>query len=144
MQNTENLNIESLTVMPSPAEVQAKLPLTEAAAKTVVEGRRTLEAILDRKDPRVFMVVGPCSIHDPVAGLDYANRLKRLAERVKDTIYIVMRVYFEKPRTSTGWKGYINDPYMDDSFRIAEGIQKGRDFLLRVNELGLPAATEAL
>ena len=144
MQNTENLNIESLTAMPSPAEVQATLPLTEAAAKTVVEGRRTLEAILDRKDPRVFMVIGPCSIHDPVAGIDYANRLKRLAERVKDTIYIVMRVYFEKPRTSTGWKGYINDPYMDDSFRIAEGIQKGRDFLLRVNELGLPAATEAL
>ena len=144
MQNTENLNIESLTAMPSPAEVQAALPLTEAAAKTVVEGRRTLEAILDRKDPRVFMVIGPCSIHDPVAGIDYANRLKHLAERVKDTIYIVMRVYFEKPRTSTGWKGYINDPYMDDSFRIAEGIQKGRDFLLRVNELGLPAATEAL
>lgn len=144
MQNTENLNIESLTAMPSPAEVHAALPLTEAAARTVVEGRRTLEAILDRKDPRVFMVVGPCSIHDPVAGIDYANRLKRLAERVKDTIYIVMRVYFEKPRTSTGWKGYINDPYMDDSFRIEEGIQKGRDFLLRVNELGLPAATEAL
>jgi 3-deoxy-7-phosphoheptulonate synthase len=144
MQNTENLNIESLTVMPSPAEVHAKLPLTEAAAKTVVEGRRTLEAILDRKDPRVFMVVGPCSIHDPVAGLDYARRLKQLADKVKDTIYIVMRVYFEKPRTSTGWKGYINDPYMDDSFRIEEGIQKGRDFLLKVNELGLPAATEAL
>ena len=144
MQNTENLNIESLTVMPSPAEVHAKLPLTEAAAKTVVEGRRTLEAILDRKDPRVFMVVGPCSIHDPVAGIDYARRLKKLAEQVKDTIYIVMRVYFEKPRTSTGWKGYINDPYMDDSFRIEEGIQKGRDFLLQVNELGLPAATEAL
>lgn len=144
MQNTENLNIESLTAMPSPAEVQAALPLTEAAARTVVEGRRTLEAILDRKDPRVFMVVGPCSIHDPTAGIDYANRLKRLADRVKDTIYIVMRVYFEKPRTSTGWKGYINDPYMDDSFRIEEGIQKGRDFLLRVNELGLPAATEAL
>ncbi|HWT53587.1 MAG TPA: 3-deoxy-7-phosphoheptulonate synthase [Rhodocyclaceae bacterium] len=144
MQNTENLNIESLTVMPSPAEVHAKLPLTEAAAKTVVEGRRTLEAILDRKDPRVFMVVGPCSIHDPVAGIDYARRLKQLSERVKDTIYIVMRVYFEKPRTSTGWKGYINDPYMDDSFRIEEGIQKGRDFLLQVSELGLPAATEAL
>ena len=144
MQNTENLNIESLTAMPSPAEVHAKLPLTEAAARTIVEGRRTLEAILDRKDPRVFMVVGPCSIHDPVAGIDYAQRLKKLADQVKDTIYIVMRVYFEKPRTSTGWKGYINDPYMDDSFHIEEGIQKGRDFLLRVNELGLPAATEAL
>jgi 3-deoxy-7-phosphoheptulonate synthase len=144
MQNTENLNIESLTAMPSPAEVHAKLPLTETAAQTVVEGRRTLEAILDRKDPRVFVVVGPCSIHDPVAGIDYAKRLKKLADQVKDTIYIVMRVYFEKPRTSTGWKGYINDPYMDDSFRIEEGIQKGRDFLLKINEIGLPAATEAL
>src|SRR5690606_4689828 len=144
MQNTENLNIESLTEMPSPAEVQAKLPLTETAAQTVVTGRRTVEAILDRKDPRVFMVIGPCSIHDPVAGIDYAKRLKKLADQVADTIYIVMRVYFEKPRTSTGWKGYINDPYMNDSFRIEEGIQKGRDFLLKVNELGLPAATEAL
>ncbi|HTJ97205.1 MAG TPA: 3-deoxy-7-phosphoheptulonate synthase [Rhodocyclaceae bacterium] len=144
MQNTENLNVESLTVMPSPTEVHKQVPMSEAAAKTVVEGRRTLEKILDRSDPRVFLVVGPCSIHDPVAGLDYARRLKKLAEQVKDTIYIVMRVYFEKPRTSTGWKGYINDPYMDDSFHIEEGIQKGRDFLLKVNELGLPAATEAL
>ncbi|HWU84102.1 MAG TPA: 3-deoxy-7-phosphoheptulonate synthase [Rhodocyclaceae bacterium] len=144
MQNTENLNIESLSVMPTPAEVHAKLPLTEAAAQTVVAGRRSVEAILDRKDPRVFMVVGPCSIHDPVAGLDYARRLKQLADQVKDTICIVMRVYFEKPRTSTGWKGYINDPYMDDSFHIEEGIHKARDFLLQVNALGLPAATEAL
>ena len=110
----------------------------------MLDGRRTLEAILDRKDPRVFIVVGPCSIHDPVAGLDYARRLKALADEVSDTLVLVMRVYFEKPRTSTGWKGYINDPHMDDSFRIDEGMEKARRFLLDVNEIGLPAATEAL
>ena len=113
-------------------------------AADVGDGRRTLEAILDRKDPRVFIVVGPCSIHDPVAGLDYARRLKALADEVSDTLVLVMRVYFEKPRTSTGWKGYINDPHMDDSFRIDEGMEKARRFLLDVNEIGLPAATEAL
>ena len=144
MQTTENLNVESLAVMPSPAEVHARLPLSEAAAQTVIAGRRTLENILDRKDPRLFIVVGPCSIHDPVAGLDYARRLKQLADHVKETIYIVMRVYFEKPRTVTGWKGYINDPDMDDSFHVEKGMQKGREFLMQVNELGLPAATEAL
>jgi len=144
MQQTENLNIEAFDAMPTPEEIHARLPLSEKAAQTVVDGRRTLERILDRKDPRLFVVVGPCSIHDPVAGLDYARRLKKLADEVADTIVVVMRVYFEKPRTSTGWKGYINDPRMDDSFHIEEGLQKARDFLLKVNELGLPAATEAL
>ena len=86
----------------------------------------------------------PCSIHDPVAGLDYARRLKKLADEVAGTMVLVMRVYFEKPRTATGWKGFINDPRMDDSFHIEEGLQKGREFLLAVNELGLPAGTEAL
>jgi 3-deoxy-7-phosphoheptulonate synthase len=110
----------------------------------VLNGRQTLQAILDRQDPRIFVVVGPCSIHDPVAGLDYARRLKVLADEVADTLVLVMRVYFEKPRTSTGWKGYINDPYMNDSFRIDEGMEKARQFLLDVNNLGLPAGTEAL
>ena len=144
MQQTENLNIEAFDAMPTPEEVHTRLPLSEKAAQTVVEGRRTLERILDRKDPRLFVVVGPCSIHEPVAGLDYARRLKKLADEVADTIVVVMRVYFEKPRTSTGWKGYINDPRMDDSFHIEEGLQKAREFLLQVNEIGLPAATEAL
>ena len=144
MQPTENLNIEAFETLPTPEEVHARLPLSEAAARTVVEGRRTLERILDRKDPRLFVVLGPCSIHDPVAGADYARRLKALAEEVADTLYLVMRVYFEKPRTSTGWKGYINDPRMDDTFHIEEGLQKARAFLLQVNELGLPAGTEAL
>ena len=141
---TDNLNIAAFDRMPSPEEITRAVPLSDAAAKVVLEGRRTLEAILDRKDPRVFIVVGPCSIHDPVAGLDYARRLKVLADEVSDTLVLVMRVYFEKPRTSTGWKGYINDPHMDDSFRIDEGMEKARRFLLDVNEIGLPAGTEAL
>jgi 3-deoxy-7-phosphoheptulonate synthase len=130
--------------MPSPDEVKAKLPLTEAAANTVVKGRRTLEAILDGKDQRLFVVVGPCSIHDPVAGLDYARRLAKLAGEVSDVMSVVMRVYFEKPRTALGWKGFINDPFMDDSFRIDVGMEKARRFLLDVNEAGLSCGTEAL
>ena len=144
MTRTENLNIEAFEPMPTPAEVLTKAPLSAAAEKTVVEGRRALEAILDRRDPRLFVVVGPCSIHDPVAGLDYARRLKKLADEVADRILVVMRVYFEKPRTTTGWKGYINDPRIDDSFRVAEGMGLAREFLLAVNEIGLPAGTEAL
>ena len=144
MQQTENLNIEAFDLLPTPEEIHGRLPLSELAAKTVLAGRRTLEAILDRRDPRLFLVVGPCSIHDPVAGLDYAKRLKALAGEVADTLVLVMRVYFEKPRTSTGWKGYINDPRMDDTFHIEEGLQKARAFLLQVNELGVPTATEAL
>ncbi|MCK9382952.1 MAG: 3-deoxy-7-phosphoheptulonate synthase [Sulfuritalea sp.] len=144
MQQTENLNIEAFEPMPTPEEIHARVPLSEAAAESVLAGRRTLERILDGKDLRVFVVVGPCSIHDPVAGLDYAQRLKRLADEVAATMVLVMRVYFEKPRTATGWKGYINDPRMDDSFHIEEGMQKAREFLLAVNELGLPAGTEAL
>jgi len=144
MQQTENLNVVALDLMPSPDEVKERVPLSDRAAETVLAGRRTLEAILDGRDPRLFLVVGPCSIHDPVAGLDYAKRLRRLADEVSSTLYVVMRVYFEKPRTSLGWKGFINDPYMDDSFRIEEGMEKARRFLLDVNEVGLPAGTEAL
>jgi 3-deoxy-7-phosphoheptulonate synthase len=143
-QRTEDLNVAALDVMPSPDEVKAKIPLTEGAANTVVKGRRTLEAILDGKDPRLFVVVGPCSIHDPVAGLDYAKRLAQLSAELSDVFHLVMRVYFEKPRTALGWKGFINDPFMDDSFRIDVGMEKARSFLLGVNELGVPAGTEAL
>ena len=141
---TENLNIAAIDHMPSPEEIKAKLPISERAATTVLTGRNALTHILDRKDNRIFLIVGPCSIHDAVAGLDYAHRLKALADEVSETIEIVMRVYFEKPRTSTGWKGFINDPYMNDSFRIDEGMEKGRRFLLDVCEIGLPTATEAL
>jgi 3-deoxy-7-phosphoheptulonate synthase len=143
-QNLENINVTSFASMPTPEELHAKLPLTDKASDTVTKGRADLRAILERKDKRLFVVVGPCSIHDPVAGLDYARRLKALQEEVKDTMLLVMRVYFEKPRTTTGWKGYINDPYMDDSFRVDVGMEKARQFLLDVCELGLPTATEAL
>ena len=141
---TENLNIEIFDAMPTPEEIHARVPLSEAAEKSVLAARRAIEAILDRRDPRLLVVVGPCSIHDPVAGLDYARRLKALADEMADTLLLVMRVYFEKPRTATGWKGYINDPRMDDSFHIEEGMQKAREFLLALNELGMPAGTEAL
>ncbi|WP_019142304.1 3-deoxy-7-phosphoheptulonate synthase [Noviherbaspirillum massiliense] len=142
--HTENLNVTAFDAMPSPQELHARLPLSDKAAATVVQGREALKNILDRKDSRMFVVVGPCSIHDPVAGLDYARRLNALQEEVKDTLLLVMRVYFEKPRTTTGWKGYINDPDMDDSFHIERGMANARQFLLDVCELGLPTATEAL
>ena len=140
----ENLNITAFDLMPSPEEIHARVPISDKAAESVFEGRETIKRILDRKDPRLFIVIGPCSIHDPIAGYDYAQRLKKLADEVRDTLYLVMRVYFEKPRTSVGWKGFINDPRMDDSFHIEEGMEKARAFLLQVSELGLPAATEAL
>ena len=140
----DNVNVEAMSEMPSPAQVHARLPLTESSARTVLAGRAALREILDRKDSRLFVVVGPCSIHDPVAAIDYAKRLKALADYISDTIVVVMRVYFEKPRTSVGWKGYINDPFMDDSFRIDEGMTKARALLLELAEMGLPTATEAL
>jgi len=142
--STENLHIADFLAMPTPQQLHQRIPLSEKAARTITVGRDSLNRILLGEDQRRFMVVGPCSIHDPVAGLDYARRLKALADEISDVLLIVMRVYFEKPRTTVGWKGYINDPHMDDSFRIDEGMFLGRKFLLEVNELGLPAASEAL
>lgn len=140
----ENTNVTSFADMPSPNELHARLPITDSAHKNVSEARELLRDILDRKDKRLFVVVGPCSIHDPEAGLDYARRLKKLQAKVAGTMVLVMRVYFEKPRTTTGWKGFINDPFMDDSFRVDVGMERARRFLLDVCELGLPTATEAL
>ena len=139
-----NVNISSLEVLPTPGEIKALLPISTRAEKTVFEARLTLEHILDRRDPRLLVVVGPCSVHDPITAMDYAHRLKKLSDEVSDTLYIVMRVYFEKPRTTTGWKGMINDPYMDDSFHIEEGLKRARKLLRDIAELGLPAGTEAL
>ena len=140
----ENINVSAFDPMPSPEEIHARLPLSPKAAQTVMRGRDALRNILERQDHRLFVVVGPCSIHDPVAGLDYARRLKALSDEVDDTLCLVMRVYFEKPRTTTGWKGYINDPDMDDSFHVEQGMEKARQFLLDIAEIGLPAGTEAL
>lgn len=144
MSNFEDLNVVSQEVLITPAQLQDELPMSDTAAETVRIGRETVRKILDREDPRLIVVVGPCSIHDTDAAMDYARRLKVLAEKVQDTLYIVMRVYFEKPRTTTGWKGLINDPYMNDSFKITDGLHVGRKLLLDIAELGLPAATEAL
>ena len=140
----ENVNVSAFDSMPTPEEIHARLPITLNAARNVLHGRDSLRNILDRKDHRLFVVVGPCSIHDPVAGIDYAKRLKALADEVCDTLLLVMRVYFEKPRTTVGWKGYINDPFMDDSFRVDVGMERARQFLLDICEIGLPAGTEAL
>jgi len=143
-QNIENINVAAFDAMPTPEEIHARLPISVAATDTVTQGRQVLRDILDRRDHRLFVVVGPCSIHDPVAGIDYARRLKALADEVGDTLQIIMRVYFEKPRTTVGWKGYINDPFMDDSFRVDIGMEKARQFLLDIAEIGLPTGTEAL
>ncbi|MBY4678124.1 3-deoxy-7-phosphoheptulonate synthase [Marinobacterium arenosum] len=140
----ENLNIESNTPLISPEELKREMPLSEAAAASVMEGRNVIRNILDRKDKRLFIVVGPCSIHDPEAALEYGRKLKALQEKVKDSLYLVMRVYFEKPRTTVGWKGLINDPHLDDSFEIEEGLHIARKLLLDLAEMGLPLATEAL
>jgi len=140
----ENLNVASQETLITPEQLKSSMPLSDKAAKTVAEGRQAIYDILDGKDHRLFLVVGPCSIHDPEAALDYARRLKKLADEVSDTLLIIMRVYFEKPRTTVGWKGLINDPHLNDTFDIERGLHLGRRLLLDINELGLPAATEAL
>ena len=143
-QAVENLNIQSQDVLITPKALKEEIKISDAARKTIMGGRKTIENILDRKDHRICVVVGPCSIHDVDAAKDYAQRLKVLADEVSDTLCIVMRVYFEKPRTTTGWKGLINDPYLNDSFKITDGLHVGRQLLLDIAELGLPTATEAL
>ncbi|OGA15188.1 MAG: 3-deoxy-7-phosphoheptulonate synthase [Betaproteobacteria bacterium RIFCSPLOWO2_02_FULL_63_19] len=141
---TDNLNVLGIDAMPTPDEVKNRLPIDEQARTTVLAGRAALRDILDRRDHRLFIVVGPCSIHDTEAALEYARRLQALAREVEDTMVLVMRVYFEKPRTSAGWKGFINDPHMDDSFRIDEGMIRARELLLELARMGLPTGSEAL
>jgi len=143
-ENLHNINVISQDLLPTPAEVKGDIPLSSKGADTVILGRETVRNILNRQDQRLFIVIGPCSIHDLDAAREYAKRLKALSEKVKDTLYIVMRVYFEKPRTSIGWKGLINDPYMDDSFHIEKGLYLSRQILMELAEMGIPTATEAL
>ncbi|MGO1461002.1 MAG: 3-deoxy-7-phosphoheptulonate synthase [Marinobacter sp.] len=140
----ENLNVASQEALITPESLKKDMPLEGNAAKTVADGRQAIYDIIDGKDHRLFLVVGPCSIHDPDAAREYAVRLKKLSDEVNDTLLIVMRVYFEKPRTTVGWKGLINDPHLNDTFDIERGLQLGRRLLLDINELGLPVATEAL
>ncbi len=139
-----NVNVVAKTDMPTPAEVKAALPLDESAENFVIHSRQVVQDILDGSDPRLFAVVGPCSIHDLAAAHEYAKKLKVLADEVSDTIVILMRVYFEKPRTTVGWKGLINDPDMDDSFHVEKGVSLARELLLDLTRMGLPTATEAL
>ena len=143
-QAVENINIEPPVVLITPAELKSEIPLSDKAREVISKGRKNIENILERKDHRLMVVVGPCSIHDLKSAHDYANRLKALEEKVGDTLLIVMRVYFEKPRTTTGWKGLINDPFMNDSFKITDGLHIGRQLLHDILEIGLPTATEAL
>jgi 3-deoxy-7-phosphoheptulonate synthase len=140
----DDLNVASNETLITPDQLKREIPLTAAAQATVSKGREVIRNILDGKDHRLFIVIGPCSIHDIKAAHEYAERLKALAAEVSDTLYLVMRVYFEKPRTTVGWKGLINDPYLDDSFKIQDGLHIGRQLLLDLAEKGLPTATEAL
>ena len=139
-----NTNVAAERVLISPTDIKRHLPDTPEGEETVRSGRQTIKNILGRTDPRLLVVVGPCSIHDTEAAMDYARRLLKLRGEVDDTLFVVMRIYFEKPRTTVGWKGLINDPYMDDSFRIEEGLHRARELLVWLADLGLPAATEAL
>ena len=139
-----NINVIAKEKLPPPRILKAILPLTDAARETVLSSRKDLMSILDRKDKRLIVVVGPCSIHDVEAAKDYANRLKELSIKLSDVFHILMRVYFEKPRTTIGWKGLINDPTMDDTFQIDKGVHIARSLLIHLNEIGLSIATEAL
>ena len=141
---TRDLRIESIRPLISPAILLEELPLTEAESIVVSQTRDQLVRILDGEDDRLIVVVGPCSIHDPEAGLEYGRRLKRLADELEDDLCVVMRVYFEKPRTTVGWKGFINDPHLDGSCRTNEGLRLGRKLLLDLLEIGIPAGCEFL
>ena len=140
----ENLNILAQRTLPPPSQLHLDIAASAAATQNVNAARLALTEILSGRDKRLIVVVGPCSIHDPKAAMDYAHKLKALAQELKDQLFIVMRVYFEKPRTTVGWKGLINDPHMDDSFQIEKGLHLARQLLVDLNALGLPCGTEAL
>src|SRR6266704_1462758 len=141
---TRDLHVESIRPLLPPAILLEELPLSEKGSLVVGRTRKEVTRVLRGEDDRLLVIVGPCSIHDPVAGLDYARRLKKLADELGHDLRIVMRVYFEKPRTTVGWKGLINDPHLDGSFAINEGLRLARRLLLDLAELGLPAGCEFL
>ncbi|HEY5224636.1 MAG TPA: 3-deoxy-7-phosphoheptulonate synthase [Microbacteriaceae bacterium] len=144
MSSTQNLRVKRIESLPLPRELAAQLPLTSRRAALVERSRTEIEAILRGEDDRLLVVVGPCSVHDPVAALDYARRLAAVAETHRDKLLIVMRVYFEKPRSTGGWKGLINDPYLDGTHRVADGLRMARTLLLDVLDTGLPVGCEFL
>jgi 3-deoxy-7-phosphoheptulonate synthase len=144
LSTTDDLRIRELKELSTPEQVMREVPRTLTATRVVLAARNAIHAILNGSDERLLVVVGPCSIHDPTAAVEYAERLAALRERLADRLEIVMRVYFEKPRTTVGWKGLINDPDLDGSFNINKGLQLARNVLSAINNLGLPAGTEFL
>ena len=140
----DNVNIDNQEILITPEELKRQLPATEEVKRGISQNREIVRSIIDGTDKRLLLVVGPCSIHNPREAIDYAERLKALSESVNDKLFIVMRAYFEKPRSTVGWKGLINDPHLDDSFKIAEGLAMARKLLLEISKLGLPLANEAL
>src|SRR5437899_10353133 len=144
MQPTQNLHVKEIVRLLPPRELKDEFPMAERSNQTVVEGREIVKRILRGQDPRLLVIVGPCSIHDVDGALEYAQKLNRLREELADQLCVVMRVYFEKPRTTIGWKGLINDPHLDGSYDIDTGLKKARRLLLQITGMGLPAATEFL
>ncbi len=142
---TDDERIKDITVLPPPEHLMRFFPIAGTAVeKLIAKTRKTIHHILHGRDDRLLVIIGPCSIHDPAAALEYARRLKPLRDQYADTLEVVMRVYFEKPRTTVGWKGLINDPYLDESYRIDEGLRIARQLLIEINRAGLPAASEFL
>ncbi|MBT4500926.1 MAG: 3-deoxy-7-phosphoheptulonate synthase [Gemmatimonadetes bacterium] len=144
MQRTHDLNVREMVQLTAPKDLKEELPMDEVANRTVVEGREAIRRILAREDDRLLAIVGPCSIHDPGAAREYAGRLRELAKELADRLFILMRVYFEKPRTTLGWKGLVYDPRLDGSEELPTGLRWARQLLLEINRMGLPAGTEML
>ena len=140
----DNVNIDNQEILITPEELKRQLPATDEVKRGISQNREIVRSIIDGKDKRLLLIVGPCSIHNPQEAIDYATKLKAVSESLNDKLFIVMRAYFEKPRSTVGWKGLINDPHLDDSFKIAEGLAMARKLLLEISNLGLPLANEAL
>ena len=144
MKPTDDLRVRGYRQLLEPGKLKEELAISQAAHETVLSGRSAIDGILSKQDKRLLVIVGPCSIHDEKAAYDYAEKLQKLREQVNDALFVIMRVYIEKPRTSVGWKGLINDPRLDGTCDIMEGLRKARIILLKINEIGVPAATEFL
>ncbi len=144
MKKTDDLRVIGYCKLQEPRVLKKEIPVSKAALGTVVSGRDGVQNILAKKDKRMLVIVGPCSIHDENAAIEYAEKLNDLRKKVDQTLCVIMRVYFEKPRTTVGWKGLINDPQLDGTHNITDGLQKAREILMQITEMGLPTATEML
>jgi 3-deoxy-7-phosphoheptulonate synthase len=144
MNQTYDVNVKEFKPIISPASIKEELPIPDDVIQTILKGRSDIEKILQKKDNRLLVIAGPCSIHDTDAAIEYADKLKQLRDKIKDKINLVMRVYFEKPRTTVGWKGLINDPFLNSTYDMDEGLKKARALLIEINKMGLPTATEIL